>query len=168
MSILPDEIGDVDLEQLDVSDNKLSSLPYFSGDYGYMDHKLKIDLSNNPLTKYPESLSNRFIYDLNINYTDIDYLPPIKFFRMRGGRPIGGHPYGLELLQLRGTPISEFPDLSNNISYMDLLDIRDTKIKEIPDYIKEYSIDRVFISDLSLADSFGPNCSINPFWGQPL
>jgi Leucine-rich repeat (LRR) protein len=85
LTSLPESIGNLkNLETLDLSDNKLTSLPDWVGNLKNLDY---LDLSDNKLTSLPESIGNL----KNLDYLDISYNPIFK--------SIQGHEEGIKIWQ---------------------------------------------------------------------
>ena len=143
LSVIPETISNVDFFEINLSDNRILSLPE---NFGKNNKISRLYLSNNPINSLPENFFANNLQIFAINNTEIEFLPKIN---------------QINELYLYNTKITEFHDLTSMINKnMFVLDINKTNIEKIPDYVKSINIENVYVSDQSTIDKFSNKSKI--------
>ncbi|XP_061906614.1 leucine-rich repeat-containing protein 57 [Entelurus aequoreus] len=112
------------LRTLDLSDNKLESLPPFIGNFAQL---RSLTLNSNRLGGLPTEIGNlKKLETLSLSTNRIQQLPPTL-----------DHLKALRTLILAGNRISEFPKGLGGLRQLDLLDLSRNQIQSVPSYVSE-------------------------------
>ncbi|XP_054651637.1 leucine-rich repeat-containing protein 57 [Dunckerocampus dactyliophorus] len=122
----PEELQQLtsNLRTMDLSDNKLESLPLFIGNFAQL---RSLTLNSNKLGSLPTEIGNlKKLETLSVSTNRIQQLPP-TLDRLKA----------LRTLILAGNRISEFPSGLGGLRLLDLLDLSRNQIQSVPPDVSE-------------------------------